>query len=123
LWWAELPEKPLVFSLDGQTAVDVTRGRIRVIAGLGSNATGKAVPRITPGVARVYAHLDAIPNATKLPIILRHVAPTYDFSDETLMRLSKIRTRDWTGGRNQQRRPMGAPAAVDAGRISVTVRR
>jgi 4-hydroxy-tetrahydrodipicolinate synthase len=89
------------------TAVDVTHGRIRVIAGLGSNATSEAIeltrraeaagadsilieaPRITPKAAGVYAHLGGIANVTKLPIILRQIPPNCEFIDEALTRLSK----------------------------------
>ena len=77
-----------------RTAVDVARGRVRVVAGAGSNSTRQAIELAQraeaagadaalsvvpyynkPMQAGIQAHFEAIANSTTLPIIL-HDDPT-----------------------------------------------
>src|SRR5882757_10724430 len=93
-----------------RTAVDVADGRVRVIAGAGSNSTSQAIELTRraeqagadavlsvvpyynkPMQAGILAHFEAITNVTGLPVIL-HDAPSRtlrELSDETIVRLSE----------------------------------
>src|SRR3977135_802791 len=105
-----------------RTAVETARGRVRVIAGAGSNSTSQAIESTrraeaagadaglsvvpyynSPSEAGIYAHLRAIAGSTTLPIIL-HDIPSRTIrglSDDTLARLAELRqfigVRDATG--------------------------
>jgi 4-hydroxy-tetrahydrodipicolinate synthase len=95
-----------------RTAVDVARGRIRIIAGAGSNATGRAI-ELTRGAEAagadsalsvvpyynkpmqegMLAHFQAVAACTSLPIIL-HDIPSRTLrplADETIARLAESR--------------------------------
>jgi 4-hydroxy-tetrahydrodipicolinate synthase len=114
------------------TAVGVARGRIRVIAGAGSNSTSQAIELTRraeragadavlsvvpyynkPMQAGIHAHFRAIAGATALPIILHDIPlrTVRELSDDTLVRLSESRQfiglRDGTGdfGRPSRLRP------------------
>ncbi len=103
-------------------AVEIARGRARVIAGAGSNSTSQAieltrraeaagadavlsvVPHYNkPMQAGIYAHFRAIADSTSLPIILHDIPSRTirELSDDTLARLAKseqfIGLRDGTG--------------------------
>jgi 4-hydroxy-tetrahydrodipicolinate synthase len=105
-----------------RVAVEVARGRARVIAGAGSNSTSQAielsrsaqaagadavlsvVPYYNkPMQAGIYAHFRAIAVSTSLPIILHDIPSrtVRELSDDTLARLAKsgqfIGLRDGTG--------------------------
>jgi 4-hydroxy-tetrahydrodipicolinate synthase len=105
-----------------RTAVEVAHGRVRVIAGAGSNSTSQAI-ELTRGAeaagadavlsvvpyynkpmqAGIEAHFRAIAVSTSLPIILHDVPSRTirELSDDTLMRLAQSRRfiglRDGTG--------------------------
>jgi 4-hydroxy-tetrahydrodipicolinate synthase len=103
-------------------AVDIARGRVAVIAGAGSNATGQAMELTTaaeaagadailsvvpyynkPIQAGILAHFQAIAGVTGLPVILHDVPSRTmrEISDETIVRLSEskqfIGLKDATG--------------------------
>jgi 4-hydroxy-tetrahydrodipicolinate synthase len=105
-----------------RTAVEIARGRVRVIAGAGSNSTSQAieltrraeaagadavlsvVPYYTkPMQAGICAHFRAIAEQTTLPIILHDIPSRTmrELSDDTLVRLAEskqfIGLRDATG--------------------------
>jgi 4-hydroxy-tetrahydrodipicolinate synthase len=105
-----------------RTAVDVAHGRIRVIAGAGSNSTSQAIELTRraeragadavlsvvpyynkPMQAGICAHFQAIAGATGLPIILHDIPSRTirELSDDTLVRLAESRPfiglRDATG--------------------------
>jgi len=105
-----------------RTAVGVARGRVRVIAGAGSNSTSQAIELTRraeragadavlsvlpyynkPMQAGIYAHFRAIAGATDLPVILHDIPSrtVRELSDDTLVRLSESRQfiglRDGTG--------------------------
>jgi 4-hydroxy-tetrahydrodipicolinate synthase len=105
-----------------RTAVDVARGRVRVIAGAGSNSTSQAIELTRraqatgadavlsvvpyynkPMQAGIHAHFRAIADSTSLPIILHDVPSrtVRELSDDTLVRLAEseqfIGLRDGTG--------------------------
>ncbi len=105
-----------------RAAVETARGRIRVIAGAGSNSTRQAIELTRqaeaagadavlsvvpyynkPMQAGIYAHFQAIAGSTALPIILHDVPSRTirELSDDTLVRLTKsgqfIGLRDGTG--------------------------
>jgi 4-hydroxy-tetrahydrodipicolinate synthase len=105
-----------------RTAVETARGRIRVIAGAGSNSTSRAiewtrraeaagadavlsvVPYYNrPMQAGIYAHFRAIADQTALPVILHDIPSrtVRELSDDTLARLAQskqfIGLRDGTG--------------------------
>jgi len=105
-----------------RTAVDVARGRVRVIAGAGSNATSHAIELTRraeavgadavlsvvpyynkPMQAGIEAHFQAIAGSTRLPIILHDIPSrtVRDLADDTLARLAESRQfaalRDSTG--------------------------
>jgi 4-hydroxy-tetrahydrodipicolinate synthase len=95
-----------------RTAVEVARGRVRVIAGVTSNATSKAIALAKqaeaagadailsvvpyynkPIQAGIEAHFLAIADSTELSIILHDVPArtNRDFADATLIRLARSR--------------------------------
>jgi 4-hydroxy-tetrahydrodipicolinate synthase len=103
-------------------AVEVARGRVRVIAGAGSNSTGQAIELTRraeaagadavlsvvpyynrPMQAGIHAHFRAIAVSTALPIILHDIPSRTirELSDDTLARLAEsgqfIGLRDGTG--------------------------
>ena len=104
------------------TAVEIARGRVRVIAGAGSNSTSQAIELTRraeaagadavlsvvpyynkPMQAGIYAHFQAVASSTNLPIILHDIPSRTirELSDDTLVRLSQSRQfiglRDGTG--------------------------
>jgi 4-hydroxy-tetrahydrodipicolinate synthase len=103
-------------------AVEIARGRARVIAGAGSNSTSQAIELTRraeaagadaalsvvpyynkPMQAGIYAHFRAIADSTALPIILHDIPSRTirELSDDTLTRLAQskqfIGLRDGTG--------------------------
>src|SRR6202020_548491 len=93
-----------------RAAVETARGRIRVIAGAGSNSTHQAVELTRhaeaagadavlsvvpyynkPMQAGIHAHFRAIADSTSLPIILHDIPSrtVRELSDETLARLAQ----------------------------------
>jgi 4-hydroxy-tetrahydrodipicolinate synthase len=105
-----------------RTAVETARGRVRVIAGAGSNSTSQAIELTRraeaagadavlsvvpyynkPMQAGIYAHFQAVADSTALPIILHDIPSRTirELSDDTLVRLSQSRQfiglRDATG--------------------------
>jgi 4-hydroxy-tetrahydrodipicolinate synthase len=105
-----------------RTAVEVARGRIRVIAGAGSNSTHQAIELTghaeaagadavlsvvpyynKPMQAGIQAHFQAIASSTTLPIILHDIPSrtVRELADDTLARLAESRrfigVRDATG--------------------------
>ncbi len=105
-----------------RTAIEIARGRVRVIAGAGSNSTSQAIELTRraeaagadavlsvvpyynkPMQAGIYAHFQAIAGSTTLPIILHDVPSRTirEMSDDTLARLAEsgqfIGLRDGTG--------------------------
>jgi 4-hydroxy-tetrahydrodipicolinate synthase len=113
---------PLEHDAIVRAAVEIARGRVRVIAGTGSNSTSQAIELTRragaagadavlsvvpyynkPMQAGIYAHFRAIAEATSLPIILHDVPSRTirELSDDTLARLAKsgqfIGLRDGTG--------------------------
>ena len=105
-----------------RSAVGIARGRVRVIAGAGSNSTSQAIELTRraeaagadavlsvvpyynkPMQAGIHAHFRAIADTTSLPIILHDVPSRTirELSDETLARLAQseqfIGLRDATG--------------------------
>jgi 4-hydroxy-tetrahydrodipicolinate synthase len=95
-----------------RVAVDVARGRARVIAGAGSNSTSQAVELTQrakaagadailsvvpyynkPMQSGIYAHFRAIADSTRLPIVLHDIpARTIrELADDTLPRLAESR--------------------------------
>src|SRR5450432_98030 len=105
-----------------RAAVETARGRIRVIAGAGSNSTSQAIELTRraeaagadailsvvpyynkPMQAGIYAHFQAVADSTALPIILHDIPSRTirELSDDTLVRLAKstqfVGLRDGTG--------------------------
>jgi 4-hydroxy-tetrahydrodipicolinate synthase len=105
-----------------RAAVRIAQGRIRVIAGAGSNSTGQAIDLARraeqagadavlsvvpyynkPMQAGISAHFQAIAGATSLPIILHDIPSrtSRELADDTLARLAAskqfIGLRDGTG--------------------------
>jgi 4-hydroxy-tetrahydrodipicolinate synthase len=105
-----------------RAAVEIARGRVRVIAGAGSNSTSQAIELTRraeaagadavlsvvpyynkPMQAGIYAHFRAIAASTTLPIILHDIPSRTirELSDDTLVRLAESRQfiglRDGTG--------------------------
>ena len=105
-----------------RTAIEIARGRVRVIAGAGSNSTSQAIELTRraeaagadavlsvvpyynkPMQAGIYAHFRAIAGSTTLPIILHDIPSRTirELSDDTLARLAEskqfIGLRDGTG--------------------------
>ena len=127
-----------------RAAVEIARGRVRVIAGAGSNSTSHAIELTRraeaagadavlsvvpyynkPMQSGIHAHFQAIAGSTTLPIILHDVpARTIrELSDDTLARLAGskqfIGLRDATGDITRA----DAAAAAAAARVSAAVRR
>jgi len=126
-----------------RAAVEVAQGRVRVIAGAGSNSTSQAIELTQraeavgadavlsvvpyynkPMQAGIHAHFRAIAISTALPIILHDVPSRTmrELSDDTLMRLADSRhfigLKDGSGDITRL-----ALAATAAGRVSPVVRR
>ena len=105
-----------------RTAVDVAHGRVRVIAGAGSNSTSHAIELTRraealgvdavlsvvpyynkPMQSGIEAHFRAIADSTRLPIILHDVPSrtVRELADDTLARLAEsqqfVALRDGTG--------------------------
>src|SRR6476660_8341016 len=105
-----------------RAAVGIARGRLRIIAGAGSNSTGQAIELTRraeaagadavlsvvpyynkPMQAGIHAHFRAIAHSTTLPIILHDIPSRTNrcLSDDTLARLVEskqfIGLRDGTG--------------------------
>src|SRR5258706_4948472 len=105
-----------------RTAIEIARGRVRVIAGAGSNSTSQAIELTRraeaagadavlsvvpyynkPMQAGIYAHFQAIAGSTTLPIVLHDIPSrtVRELSDDTLARLAEsgqfIGVRDGTG--------------------------
>lgn len=105
-----------------RAAIEIARGRVRVIAGAGSNSTSQAIELTRhaeaagadavlsvvpyynkPMQAGIHAHFQAIADSTSLPIILHDIPSRTirELSDDTLARLAKSRQfiglRDGTG--------------------------
>jgi len=105
-----------------RTAAEIARGRVRVIAGAGSNSTSQAIELTRraelagadavlsvvpyynkPMQAGIEAHFRAIANSTALPIILHDIPArtVRELSDDTLAKLAQSRQfiglRDGTG--------------------------
>ena len=105
-----------------RAAVEIARGRVRVIAGAGSNSTSQAIELTRraaaagadavlsvvpyynkPMQAGIFAHFRAIADKTSLPIILHDIPSRTirELSDDTLARLAKseqfVGLRDGTG--------------------------
>ena len=120
-----------------RAAVEVARGRIRVIAGAGSNSTRQAIELTghaeaagadavlsvvpyynKPMQAGIQAHFRAIADSTGLPIILHDIPSRTirELSDDTLARLAESRrfigVRDSTG---DLARPLRLRALLPAG--------
>jgi len=95
-----------------RAAVQTARGRVRVIAGAGSNSTRQAVELTghaeaagasavlsvvpyynKPMQAGIYAHFRAVADSTSLPVILHDIPSRTirELSDETLARLAESR--------------------------------
>jgi 4-hydroxy-tetrahydrodipicolinate synthase len=95
-----------------RVAVDVARGRARIIAGAGSNSTSQAIEltrraeatgadaivSVVPYYNRpmqsgIYAHFRAIADSTRLPIVLHDIPPrtNRELADDTLARLAESR--------------------------------
>jgi 4-hydroxy-tetrahydrodipicolinate synthase len=120
-----------------RTAVEIAHGRVRVIAGAGSNSTNQAIELTRraeaagadavlsvvpyynkPMQAGILAHFRAIAVSTALPIILHDIPSRTirELSDDTLARLAKsgqfIGLRDGTGDIT---RPMRARSLLPPG--------
>lgn len=105
-----------------RAAVKIARGRVRVIAGVGSNSTSQAIELTRRAKAAgadaalsvvpyynkpmqngLYAHFRAIADSTELPIILHDIPSrtVRELADDTLIRLAEskqfIGLRDGTG--------------------------
>jgi 4-hydroxy-tetrahydrodipicolinate synthase len=105
-----------------RAAVEITRGRARIIAGAGSNSTSRvieltrraeaagadAVLSVVPYYNKpmqngLYAHFQAIAASTELPVILHDIPArtVRELADDTLIRLTEskkfIGLRDGTG--------------------------
>ena len=95
-----------------RVAVDVARGRARIIAGAGSNSTSQAIELTRRAEAAgadailsvvpyynkpmqngIHAHFRAIAESTRLPIILHDIPPrtNRELADDTLVRLAESR--------------------------------
>jgi len=105
-----------------RTAIEIARGRVRIIAGAGSNSTAQAIELTRraemagadavlsvvpyynkPMQIGIQAHFQAIADSSALPIILHDIPSRTirELSDDTLVRLSQSRRfiglRDGTG--------------------------
>src|SRR5580704_322048 len=119
-----------------RTAASTARGRVRIIAGAGSNSTDQAVEQARraelagadallsvvpyynkPMQAGIEAHFRAIGNAAALPVILHDIPSRTirELADDTLVRLSESRQfiglKDSTG---DLARPMRLRARLPA---------
>src|ERR1700738_3514452 len=95
-----------------RAAVGIARGRVRVIAGAGSNSTSQAIELTRRAEAAgadailsvvpyynkpmqngIHAHFRAIAESTRLPIILHDIPPrtNRELADDTLARLAESR--------------------------------
>lgn len=115
-----------------RAAVDVTRGRARIIAGAGSNSTSQAIELTRraeaagadailsvvpyynkPMQSGITAHFRAIADSTRLPIILHDIPPrtNRELADDTLVRLAESRQfiglRDGSGDASRPLRLSG----------------
>lgn len=113
---------PLEHDAIVHAAVETARGRIRVIAGAGSNSTSQAIELARraeaagadaclsvvpyynrPMQAGIHAHFRAIADSTSLPVILHDIPSrtSRELADDTLVRLAQskqfIGLRDGTG--------------------------
>jgi 4-hydroxy-tetrahydrodipicolinate synthase len=120
-----------------RAAVEFARGRVRVIAGAGSNCTSRAIELTRRAEAAgadavlsvvpyynkpmqngIYAHFRAIADSTELPIILHDVPSrtVRELANHTLMRLAESRQfiglRDGTG---DPRRPLRLRSLLPSG--------
>jgi 4-hydroxy-tetrahydrodipicolinate synthase len=120
-----------------RTAIEIACGRVRVVAGAGSNSTNQAIERTRraelagadavlsvvpyynkPMQAGIEAHFQTIAAKTALPIILHDIPSRtiQELSDDTLSRLSQSRQfiglRDATG---DLARPMRLRSKVPSG--------
>jgi 4-hydroxy-tetrahydrodipicolinate synthase len=116
-----------------RVAVDVARGRARIIAGAGSNSTSQAIEltrraeatgadailSVVPYYNRpmqsgIYAHFRAIADSTRLPIVLHDIPPrtNRELADDTLARLAESRQfiglRDGSGDASRPIRLSGS---------------
>ncbi len=126
-----------------RAAVGVAQGRVRVIAGVGSNSTSRAIELTRraeaagadavlsvvpyynkPTQAGIQAHFTAIAVSTALPIILHDVPSRTmrELSDDTLVQLASSRHIHRTEGCNWRHPQAIAFAAASAGRISAVIR-
>jgi 4-hydroxy-tetrahydrodipicolinate synthase len=113
---------PIEHDIVVRAAVEIARGRVRVIAGAGSNSTSQAIEltrraeaagadavlSVVPYYNRpmqtgIHAHFRAIADSTSLPIVLHDVPSRTmrELSDDTLARLAESRQfiglKDGTG--------------------------
>jgi 4-hydroxy-tetrahydrodipicolinate synthase len=120
-----------------RAAVEIARGRVRVIAGAGSNSTSQAIELTQraeaggadavlsvvpyynkPMQAGIQAHFQAIADSTALPIILHDIPSRTirELSDDTLVRLAQsaqfIGLRDGAG---DMTRPMRLRSRLPSG--------
>jgi 4-hydroxy-tetrahydrodipicolinate synthase len=116
-----------------RVAVDVARGRARIIAGAGSNSTSQAIEltrraeatgadailSVVPYYNRpmqsgIHAHFRAIADSTRLPIVLHDIPPrtNRELADDTLARLAESRQfiglRDGSGDASRPIRLSGS---------------
>jgi 4-hydroxy-tetrahydrodipicolinate synthase len=120
-----------------RAAVDVARGRVRIIAGAGSNSTEQAV-RLTrraeaagvdavlsvvpyynkPMQSGIFAHFQAVSLSTGLPVILHDIPSrsVRELADETLARLCQSnRFAGLLDGTGDATRPIRLSALVPSG--------
>jgi 4-hydroxy-tetrahydrodipicolinate synthase len=120
-----------------RAAVEIAGGRVRIIAGAGSNSTSQAIALTQhakiagadavlsvvpyynkPMQAGIYAHFQAIAGSTTLPIVLHDIPSrtVRELSDDTMARLTEskqfIGLRDGTG---DIARPMRLRTLVPSG--------
>jgi 4-hydroxy-tetrahydrodipicolinate synthase len=120
-----------------RTAVDVARGRVRVIAGTGSNSTEQAVQLTRraeaagadavlsvvpyynkPMQSGIFAHFQAVSLSTGLPVILHDIPSrsVRELADETLARLCQSnRFAGLLDGSGDVTRPVRLSALVPSG--------
>ena len=127
-----------------RAAVETARGRVRVIAGAGSNSTHQAIELTRhaeaaganavlsvvpyynkPMQAGIQAHFRAIADLTTLPVILHDIPSRTirELSDDTLARLAKFQAVHRPEGCNLRYGASAAFAAAVADRVSAIVRR
>ncbi|MGC2779967.1 MAG: 4-hydroxy-tetrahydrodipicolinate synthase [Bradyrhizobium sp.] len=120
-----------------RAAVDIARGRVRVIAGAGSNSTEQAIQLTRraeaagadailsvvpyynkPMQSGIYAHFQAVSVSTGLPVILHDIPSrtVRELADETLARLCQSnRFAGLLDGTGDVTRPMRVSALVPSG--------